>query len=170
MNKMLTSGDLILALKKSLITSGFSVESIYQCDGDLKTFHKLEISFNNDKMTLFINVRNIGSAYIPKKPYIKRRQVGKLLLEKIPPNTKNSLSMLIGIIRVDNIFVYACWNPFYFIGHSTNRSCYVLDSSIEYALQNGVYDGEDCKTPVLVFTEPNFNNIINIYLNRSVVD
>ncbi|WP_373435119.1 hypothetical protein, partial [Metamycoplasma equirhinis] len=66
--------------------------------------------------------------------------------------------------------VLACWNPFYFVGHSTNRSCYVLQNSLETARSNGFYDGVDCKIPVLVCSTKMFEQLLNVYLERNAVD
>ena len=116
-----------------------------------------------------MNIRNIGSAYLPKKPYILRRQVGKLSFDDLPSNNKKSLSMLIGVANKDNEILLACWNPFYFIGHSTNCSCYVLENSLDKAKNIGLYVGEDCKTPVLVCSS-HFNEMLNVYIERNMMD
>lgn len=170
MHKFLSSKELFIYIQKAIVSSGFLIDHYEKCSNELKIFHILKISTSEKKFTLYINVRNIGSAYLPNKPFIKRRQVGKLNLEDIPVNKGNTLSMLLGVTFVDERPIFACWNPFYFIGHNTNRSCYVLDSSLDYALKNGLYDGGDCKTPVIVFSEASFSKMLDIYIKRSVVD
>ena len=169
-NKNLLKNDLLLYIQRTLVSSGFLIYSLTQCKDDLKSFYKIDIKKNDNQYTLFINVSNINSAFLPNKPYIKRRQVGKLNMDLIPQNKNNSLSMLLGITFVDETPIYVCWNPFYFTGHEKNRSCYVLDSSILYAYNNSYYFGEDCKTPVFVFNELSFEKMLQNYIDKNMVD
>ncbi len=164
-----SKNELLLFVQKTIVNSGFIINSFEECD-EPKSFVKVTIEKGEKKYTLYINVGNIRPAYLPNKPFIKRRQVGKLSLDQIPANTPKSLSMLIGICVIDDYPVFACWNPFYFIGHSTNRSCYVIDSSLSSAISCGVYVGDDCRTPLICFTESHFDEMLDIYLEKSVVD
>lgn len=166
----LSSNELLLRLENFLVNGGYLILGLKFCDGNLKSFIKIDIKKNTNEIHLFVNIRNISSAYLPNKPYIKRRQVGKLILEEIPKNENNSLTMLLGVAKIGDSFVLACWNPFYFVGHATNRSCYVLEDSMTTAICEGLYDGVDCKTPVLVCSENRFSDLLEIYKERNVVE
>lgn len=164
---ILSSKELLLVMEKILISSGFIIYSVLKGNNN---FIEFNIEKNNKKYRIFANIRNIGSAYLPKKPYIMRRQVSKMLIDEIPLNRGNNLSMLLAIKKVENQYILACWNPFYFVGHSKNRSCYVLQQSLENAYLNGLYQGIDCKTPVLVCSEKNMEQLIEVYIERNSVD
>ena len=166
-DNMLSSKELVLEVENIFIQSGFIISSFL----DLKNgFVRFQLSKNGVEYIINTNIRNVGSAYLPNKPYIMRRQVGKMNLDDIPDNTGRTASMLLAIASVDGERVLACWNPFYFVGHSTNRSCYVLQNSLETACSNGFYDGVDCKTPVLVCSTKMFEQLLNVYLERNAVD
>lgn len=163
---MLSPKELVLAVERVFINSGFTVKSFDYMENGFIEFNLLK----NESFIISVNVRNIGSAYLPNKPYILRRQVGKMIFESIPDNGRTKLSMLLGVGNKNNRLLLACWNPFYFIGHSTNRSCYVLESSLDEAYEKGFYDGVDCKTPVLVCSENNFEKLLHIYIERNAVE
>ena len=164
---VLSSKDLILAIEKIIVCSGFTIK---QFEFKKNGFSAFTISQDNEQIELSINIGNIGSSYLPNKPYILRRQVRKMTFEEIPDNKRNEISMLIGITKISDKFIIACWNPFYFIGHSTNRSCYILNDSLMIAYLKGIYDGIDCKTPVLACSEENFGKLLKIYIGRYAVD
>lgn len=168
--KVMNSHELVLSLEKILISSNVLIRSIENCDKELKNFYLLKSVHNNKDISIYINVRNIGSAYLPNKPYIFRRQVGKLSFDDLPLNSENCISILAGITLFKGKLILVCWNPFYFVGHSTNRSCYVLEKSIERAMNFGLYVGEDCKTPVFICDENHFIEMIDIYMERNMVD
>jgi len=164
---MLSSKELVLEVENIFVQSGFIINSF--CD--LKNgFLRFELNKNGVEYIINTNVRNVGSAYLPNKPYIMRRQVGKMNLDDIPVNSGKTVSMLLAIATVNDERVLVCWNPFYYVGHSTNRSCYVLQNSLEAAQSHGFYDGIDCKTPVLVCSNKKFERLLSVYLERNVVD
>lgn len=164
---MFSSKELILQVENIFVKSGYLILSYSDLNNGFLKFVLLK---NNIEYVVCANVRNIGSAYLPNKPYIMRRQVGKMNLDEIPGNVKTNVSMLLAIGTVESNSVLACWNPFYFVGHATNRSCYVLQSSLEKAQSEGFYDGVDCKTPVLVCSSNNFEQLLNVYIERNMVD
>ena len=168
--QMMSSQELLLSFEKALVSSEILINSVENCKDELKNFYLVNVTFKNKKISLYVNLRNIGSAYLPNKPYILRRQVGKLSFDDLPLNSSTSLSMLLGITFIDHMMILACWNPFYFVGHSTNRSCYVLENSLEKAKNIGLYVGEDCKTPVLVCSDCHFGEMLDIYIERNMVE
>ena len=166
-DSMLSSKELLLEVENIFIQSGFLITSV----SNLKNgFFRFEINKNGVGYIINSNIRNVGSAYLPNKPFIMRRQVGKMNLDDIPVNAGKTVSMLLAIATVDGERVLACWNPFYFVSHSTNRSCYVLENSLEIARSYGFYDGIDCKTPVLICSNKMFEQLLNVYLERNTVD
>ncbi len=170
LGRTMRSTELLLSFEKVLVSSGILINSVEKHKEGLKNFYLVRVIFKNEQMNLYVNLSNIGSAYLPNKPYILRRQVGKLIFNDLPVNKNTSLTLLIGITYVNDEIVVACWNPFYFVGHSTNRSCYILESSIEKANCAGLYVGDDCKTPVFVCSSSHFSELLDVYIERNLVD
>ena len=162
--------ELLLIFESFLVNSGFLILEMIDIKKETPNFHKFVIKTNNKNFTVNIDIRNIGDAYLPDKPHVKRRQVGKLSFEQIPKNKNDTVSMLVGIKQIDKDFVMACWNPFLFLSHITNRSCYLLEESMEQALNSGVYIGKDCGTPVYICSIDHFDQLLDIYINNNSIE
>lgn len=164
----LSKNDLLLCFEDILISSGYV---IYGLEADKNTnFYKFNINKDKKEFNLYINISNINDAYIPNKPFIKRRQIGVLGLESIPQNTGNQFSMLCGIKAENDSIVLCVWNPFYFTNHTKNRSCYVVSDSIDDALKNGVHFGVDCKNNVYLCDKFNFEKLFDEYILKNRID
>ncbi len=164
----LSKNDLLLCFEDVLISSGFV---IYNLEMDKNTnFYKFVVNKNKKEFVLFVNISNINEAYIPNKPFIKRRQIGALVLDNIPQNTGNQFSMLCGIKKVDEEIVLCVWNPFYFTNHTKNRSCYVVSDSIYDALKNGIHFGIDCKNTVYLCNRISFEKLFDEYILKNRID
>lgn len=163
----LSSSELVLIFQRVLVESGFLIISY---ESKINSFGTMKLKYNSKEFVINFNIRNIGSAYLPNKPNIMRRQVGKLESEDIPINSQIQVSMLLGLKVLDNTYILTCWNPFYFVGHKTNRSCYVLKESLQEAKENGFYDGVDCNTPVLACSTKEFSQLLSAYIERNSVD
>ena len=162
--------DLLLFFEQTLVLSGFFVEETKDLKSELGSFFLFRIKNNNSEFEITANISNISDAYLPNKPYIKRRQVGHLVFENLPKNTKTKVTLLIGIKRIEDQLVYVCWNPFYFVGHSTNRSCYVNEASLEKTARLGFYSGEDCGTKLYACTSNRFAELIDLFISENAID
>lgn len=162
--------NLLVYFQQVLTKSGFLVTNFKDLKGTLDNFYSFVVEKGGKKIELSFNIRNISNAYLPNKPDIKRRQVGKLSFEDLPLNRKDCLIMLLGLKLISGELVLVCWNPFYFVGHATNRSCYVLKSTMEKALQCGFFEREDCKTKVYACSSSNFGELLNHYIEENVVE
>lgn len=165
--KSIPKNDLIRLFEKALIDSGYIIQLFEKCENG---FVKFVILKEKIAYSLHVNIRNISSAYLPKKPDIFRRQVSKLDLDEIPMNTKYNASMLIGVYSCDNEYLVTCWNPFHFSCHETNRSCYVLKNSFDNAKMDGFYYGNDCSTPVWICSITHFSQLLEDYITRNSIE
>ena len=162
--------ELIINFEKIITKSDYLILSFKDLNDTLSNFYSLTIQKDKKIFNLTFNIRNISDAYLPNKPYIKRRQVGKLDFDSLPLNNKTNVTLLLGLKEINGELVLVCWNPFYFVGHQTNRSCYVLESTMEKALQCGFYIGEDCKTKLYVCNETNFGKLLTQYIEENAVE
>lgn len=78
--------------------SGFTLISV-DPDGTYPCFTDVVLSFNGSRFNLSVNLRNISSAYLPKDPTVKRRQVQSLDRELLPKNTKDHLSLCLDFMK-----------------------------------------------------------------------
>lgn len=166
----LSKFELLNLFQNFVSKSKFLIIEFKDLKDSLNNFYSLIIEKENYFTELIFNIRNIGDAYLPNKPQIKRRQVGKLDFDKLPLNEKKKISLLVGIKLINNEPVLVCWNPFFFVGHQTNRSCYVLESTMNKGLQLGFYTSEDCKTKVYVCNENNFDKLLSYYIEENTID
>lgn len=164
----LSKNDLIFHFETILINSGFVIYSL-KFDSE-SNFYMFDLRKEKKEFKLYVNLSNINEAYIPDKPFIKRRQVGAMDLNLIPQNTGNQISMLCGIKIVDENIVVCVWNPFYFTNHTKNRSCYVLESSIIDTLKNGTHFGVDCKNNIYLSDKYNFAYLLDEYIMKNRID
>ncbi|TPI02369.1 hypothetical protein [Mycoplasma struthionis] len=112
-----SSAELLLIFQKFLTNSGFIIVSTEKLNEDLNNFYKIVVDDGVKKVTFYVNLRNISSAFIHNKPYILRRQVNKININSLPENKEDSVVLLIGIAEIVEEFVLVVWNAFYFIGH-----------------------------------------------------
>ena len=162
--------DLLLFFEQTLVLSGFFVEETKDLKNEIGSFHLFKVKNKSSEFVITANISNISDAYLPNKPFIKRRQVGHLVFEALPKNTKNKVTLLIGIKRIENEFVIVCWNPFYFVGHSTNRSCYVNESTLEKTSRLGFYVGDDCGTKLYACTNNRFAELLDLFITENAID
>lgn len=166
----LSKFNLLVLFEQLISKSGFLLVNYKDINDKLENFHSLVIEKDKRRFEIIFNIRNISDAYLPNRPEIKRRQVGKLVFDELPSNQKNRAVMLLGLKIINSEPVLVCWNPFYFVGHATNRSCYVAQSSMEKALQCGLYVGEDCKTRVYACFGSNFNRLLKLFVEENALE
>lgn len=161
----LSKQELLKVFEKAIVLSDGVIISI----SDFKNRFNIVVKFDEDEYNLNFDLRNIGSAYLPNKPFIFRRQVSSFSIDDFPKNLGNNLSLLVGIRLIENSFVIVAWNPFYFLGHKTNRSCYVYKDSMLSAYTNGYYSGDDCKTPVYACASNNLLTLLKEFKENNTI-
>ena len=149
--------------------SGFTLISA-DPDGTYPCFTDVVLSFNGSRFNLSVNLRNISSAYLPKDPTVKRRQVQSLDRELLPKNTKDHLSLLLGLYENDGKAVLGAWNPFRFCGHKTVRSCYIRQETIDQALLAGHATSKYGLAPVYACTDTNLHWLLTNYTKDNCID
>lgn len=122
----LSKNELIDAFINVLKFNGFeliSIENNYKFENLITIKDGITNSF-------YCNFANIRNVYLPKYPYLLRRQVTALDHEKLIKSTDYSFSFLVGVVEVDSKICFSIWNPWGFINHKKNRSCYVVKDDL----------------------------------------
>lgn len=76
-------------------------------------------------LSLHFLLKPISGGGWKEKPWVYRIQVRKLEGDEFPKNSSSSLSLLLGACFFEGKPVIVAWNPFRFLFHETNRSCYL---------------------------------------------
>ena len=85
----------------------------------------VETLLDGKPLTLHFFLKSISGGGWKEKPWVYRIQVRKLEGDIFPKNSAYVLSLLLGLCLYDGEPVIASWNPFRFLFHETNRSCYL---------------------------------------------
>ena len=154
-------------LKNFFVSSNLEIFEINNFSDEFLTF---VTTLEGKKVSLNFLLKNVVNSGWANKPEIKRIQVKAISQENIPINTSNSCSLFAGIAFVNNEAVLAVWNPFMYVFHKTNRSCYVRVESLAIASRDGFLKTEDCKQEVLICDSKHFDSLLNVYLERNSIE
>lgn len=146
-------------IKQVLLINEIQLNSISDED---EYFHKFEIIYNNRPFILNLYLKNVVNSGWSDKPFIKRIQVPSFLGKTIPANSKNSISLFLGIAFVCDEPVFVVWNPFSFVYHKTNRSCYVTVQTLAETYQAGLLKTIDSKKEIVGCDKNNFKRLLDI--------
>ena len=147
-------------IKEFLLRSNVELFSAEETENG---FVKFDIKNGKDVFSLHILPKNIVNSGWAEKPYIKRIQVMSFLGKNIPLNTKENSSLFLGIAFVNNEPIFAVWNPFAYVYHKTNRSCYVNVDSLALCSREGFIKTVDSKQVVLLCDKNHFGDLISYY-------
>ena len=117
-------------------------------------------------LSLYLLLKNIVNSGWSNKPYIKRIQIMSLANVDVPHNSGNTYSILLGIGIVNGQPIVCVWNPFLFVFHKSNRSCYVLVKSLALCHHVGFYSTNDSGNDLLLSDKNNFGKLIFEYIDR----
>ena len=145
-----------------LVTKYFDVNKITETINN-SYLANMEIA----KKIINIYPKNIVNSGWSEKPYIKRIQVPSFLGKTIPLNNKEQCSLFLGIAFVNNKPIFAVWNPFTYVFHKTNRSCYVNVESLDICYHNGLYKTIDSKKEIILCDKDNFGQLLEIYFEEN---
>jgi len=169
MNDIIDNGALDIKqrldlIKDFLLNSNIAVLSVSKKD---EYFYAFDIEVNGAKKIINIYPKNIVNSGWSEKPYIKRIQVPSFLGKTIPLNNKEQCSLFLGIAFVNNKPIFAVWNPFTYVFHKTNRSCYVNVESLDICYHNGLYKTIDSKKEIILCDKDNFGQLLEIYFEEN---
>ena len=159
-NSSLSLKQRIDLIKECLLRSDVELVNLSMADNN---FVRFDIVCGKEKLSLHILPKNIVNSGWNDKPYIKRIQVMSFLDKRIPLNTKDNSSMFLGVAFVNNEPIFAVWNPFSYVFHKTNRSCYVEVESLALSSHQGFIKTIDSKQIVLLCDKEHFGDLIKYY-------
>lgn len=159
-NSSLSLKQRIDLIKECLLRSDIGLKNFSEGENG---FYRFDIAFGNESYSLRILSKNIVNSGWSEKPYIKRIQVPSFLGKEIPLNTMQNSSMFLGIAFVNNEPIIAVWNPFSYVFHKTNRSCYVNVKSLVLGFHESFIKTIDSKQIVLVCDKGHFGDLVKYY-------
>lgn len=144
------SGCKISRLKKEVSTNPFDPFKVTTEDGNEYIIH--------------IYVKNISGSGWLDKPEIKRIQIKQL--PEIPRQRRTEFYILCGVCIYEGITLLAIWDPMNYVTHNTVCSCYVYFSSLNKAMENGTYHGNNKGKFVMTSREDKFQEVLNEISSR----
>ena len=108
-------------------------------------------------------IKNITGAGWRDKPWIKRVQVSNIATREISLNDRK-FNLIFGVYSFDDNPLFVCWDPYRYLNHVTQRSCYVSITTLQRGYEKEYYEGVDSSQKVWVFKGNNFDKFISNYI------
>lgn len=165
--------ELLDIKKEKLLSHFYNVlnENNYKIIGVEKDykFNKITAFKEEDKVDFYVNISSIKKAYLPNNNDALRRQISYLDYEKISKNNKNSLTFLLGILKMFEKYVFIAWDAFGFIYHKKNRSCFVSLKDLSKIKSTHYFKARYGCEFYYVFDTIGFEEFLNAYKNDKVI-
>lgn len=166
-NGQLTQKQRIDLVKSFLLES--DVELLSEKDKP-NSFHGFSVKILGKQLELNILTKNVVNSGWVEKPYIKRIQVTSFIGKQIEKNTDGSCSLFLGIAFANSKPIFIVWNPFLFVFHKTNRSCYVNVESIARCFHLGFLKTNDARKDVYLCDSKHFSELIERFIDDNSVE
>lgn len=168
----INNADLSLKQRIDLFKT-FLLESsidLIQLDNFNDDFTSFTINLDGKKFKLNLLLKNVVNSGWADKPLIKRIQVKAMTQDQIPINTELSCSMFCGFSFVNDEPILSVWNPFMYVFHKTNRSCYVNCNTLALCARDGYIKSVDSNQEVLNCNKNNLKKLILEFINRNAIE
>lgn len=159
-NSKLALKQRIDLIKECLLRSNIELFNILETENG---FFRFDVKCSGTYFSLHILPKNIVNSGWAEKPYIKRIQVMSFFGKNIPMNTNENSSIFLGVAFVNSQPIFAVWNPFSYVYHKTNRSCYVNVNSLALCFREGFIKTVDSKQTVLLCDKHHLGELITYY-------
>lgn len=154
---------------KMLNNSGYLVRDLP--DDDEVNPIKYVVTKSGDPITLHIYLKNVTLAGWADKPHIFRVQVTNCFSSSnISKITSTEITIICGICSVDDIPMLCAWNVFGYVLHKTNRSCYVLSTSLILAKERGFYMSHDLGQFVWICRSDFIETLLSEYVKMTYIE
>ncbi len=130
--------------------------------------HRVDLEIDGKPLRLNFVLRTLGTGGWKDKPWIYRIQIGALEEGQLPRSGNGELSLLLGLFFLDGTLALAAWNPFMYVFHKTNRSCYLKEDDIRSLAEepSGVIEGKVSYPAPILFRGDSFGKFISVCLKR----
>ena len=172
MSDIIENGQLSQKQRIDLVKS-FLMESDIELISETEmpnSFHGFSVRIIGKELKLSILTKNIVNSGWVEKPYIKRIQVTSFIGKQIEKNVDGSCSLFLGIAFANSKPIFIVWNPFLFVFHKTNRSCYVNVESIARCYHLGFLKTNDAKKEVYLCDSKHFCDLIKKFVEDNSVE
>lgn len=171
MADIVRNGDLgykqrIDLIKKCLIICNIDLISETQID----SFYHFEILLHGKKIKICAVLKNVVNSGWSDKPFIKRIQVKRFNSSELLKNTSEGCSLFIGLAYTNEAPIFVCWNPFMFLFHTTNRSCYIDVSLLARCQHEGFISTMSSNQKVILSDTNHFDKMIEKYIEFNAVE
>lgn len=130
--------------------------------------HRVNVKVDGKHIRLNFILRALGTGGWKDKPWIYRIQVGAFKEAALPRSGKGELSLLLGVFYLDGSLALAAWNPFMYVFHKTNRSCYLKEEDIQPLAKesSGVFVGKATYPAPILCREDSLKELLSECLKR----
>lgn len=130
--------------------------------------HRVDVKVDGKHIRLNFILRALGTGGWKDKPWIYRIQIGVLGEGALPRSGDGELSLLLGLFYLDGSLALAAWNPFMYVFHKTNRSCYLKEEDIQSLAKepSGVFVGKATYPTPILCREDSFRELLSECLKR----
>lgn len=163
-NSSLDMKQRIDLIKEFFMNANIQVSSVSKED---EYFYTFKVRIDSIDKLFYIYPKNIVNSGWSEKPFIKRIQVPSFFGKNIPINNKSQCSMFLGIAFVNNQPIFAVWNPFSYVFHKTNRSCYVNVESLDICYHNCFHKTIDSKKEIWLCDKNNMGKLLEMYAEEN---
>ena len=169
MPDIVRNGDLSYKQRVDLIKRCFMICGIDLVDEKPldNGFYHFDILLDGKQISLYVLSKNIVNSGWSDKPFIKRIQVKPYKLNEVEKNTLDTSSLFIGIAYANEIPICVAWNPFMFLYHNTNRSCYINVELIARCQHEGMIKTKSSGQDVILCEPAHFKELIVTFLNSN---
>ena len=153
-------------IKRCLLISGVNLIDEKQLDN---SFHRFNVCLDGKEFSLDLLLKNISNSGWSDKPLIKRIQVRALPVDEIEKNTVRGCSIFIGVAYANESPILVAWNPFMFLYHNTNRSCYIDVKLLASCQHEGFLKATSSNQKVILADTSHFLELIEEYRRQNTI-
>ena len=172
-DKLYKKKELFKKFEEFISQSGFTVEKWVKSNAVPYEVIIADKNENQISYRIILYLKNISDAGWVYKPWMKRVQVDNV--RSVSPeyyiNTERNQALLIlGYYNYDDNPIMVAWNPYRYVMHFTQRSCYVTIDEMLEGYKKGYHKCFVSNQKVWIFTANNFRIFLNDYIDSNKVE
>lgn len=158
--------QMIDIIKKYLLLSDIQLLDVLNKSNN---FVQFDVFINDKIISLNMFLKNISNGGWKEKVDKKRIQVPAKNIRDLEMNTDIFCNMLVGFCIVNNKPLIAVRNPFRYMFHKTNRSCYTNVFDIATSYTKGFYSAKEAQKTVYYSDATHLKTLIEKYIEGNAI-